>query len=623
VLLVAAWFGLVAGLGETLVMLGLPKFQGGLWDPQTWFVHIRILWVAPTFNLLFFILLGLPLLLLGKVRWRINFFHLCVLAFGFLCFFAWLAAPDRIQLMGVIPLSLGLATVLGRWWNGHEATALSFMRRTLPGLLVLTAMLIGGVEGWLWWEERSAVARLTQAAPDTPNVLVVVVDTMRGDSMSALGYARPTTPKMDQLAREGVLFERAFSTSSWTLPAHASMLTGRYPHEHDAAGQLMSSAFPSLPEVLLTRGYRTGAFSANSYRFDERRFGRGFQRFEDIFTSLPDMAIHTLYGRKLDVLLLKYIMEDYPTRRSAADINEAFLRWLDRDRTKPFFAFLNYFDVHGPYLPPKPYRTKFSELSNPGLPRKRVVSDPQLTPLEAQGERDAYDGAIAYVDEQIGRLVQELEARGLGDNTVLIVTSDHGEGFGEHGSFGHRNHLYREMIHVPLIIRAPGRVPAGARISTPVTNAAIPATVMELVAPQGQGSFGRASLAPLWKGSDAVTSWEYPLSELEQAQFEPLKRLPLYHGAIKSLVTPEWHYIVHQTLGEELYDWANDPQERTNLADTPQGRKVRKELAAYLTGLIGRDPWGTGKAQAAKRGNPGTPPGELTPGERRRTATQR
>jgi arylsulfatase A-like enzyme len=275
------------------------------------------------------------------------------------------------------------------------------------------------------------------ASPDTPNILLIVIDTLRSDHLSSYGYERSTSPTIDSLAEQGVLFENTFSTSPYTAPSHASLLTGRYPREHGAQWitrrPILDDRYPTLPQALKARGYRTAAFSANRFWFTrEQGLGRGFIHFEDNFHSPGDMAVRTFYGRKFEEFILRRLFEDYPWRQQARDINNSVVHWLQRDPDIPFFAFLNYFDAHDPYFPPQPYRSEFSALENPGgiVNSYQNRYSPKLTPQELQNEIDAYDGAISYVDDHIAQLLAEIRRLGLGDNVLVIITSDHGKPLG-------------------------------------------------------------------------------------------------------------------------------------------------------------------------------------------------
>ncbi|MGH7947545.1 MAG: sulfatase [Opitutaceae bacterium] len=456
-----------------------------------------------------------------------------------------------------------------------------------------------GIEGSKWLVERRALAALPSAGAGAPNILVIIVDTLRADRLSAYGYTRPTSPRMDAFAREGVLFESAIATSSWTWPSHFSLITGRYPYEN-------SGNLPTVPEVFRSRGYRTGAFSANTIFFTSQKgFGRGFIRFESYFHSWPDRAARTLYGRKIAQFVLRRLgYEDMPGRKLARDVTDAAVRWIGRD-PRPFLSYLNYFDVHDPYLPPQPWRNRFAF---PGRPNPGGILNaflagryPLMKPEQLQDEIAAYDGAIAYTDHQIGRLLDELDRRGLAPNTIVVITSDHGEMLGEHGLNLHRNCLYREVIHVPLMIRWPERVPTGRRVTQPVSIASIPATLAQLTDASSDSPFPGPSLAPLWQSPTPPSEWPEPLAELEKFPFEEVKREPSYHGAMKSLVSPQWHYIEHEKFGQELFDWINDEAQATNLAATPEGKPTADRFASQLKERISsRRPAPADQSQSAR-----------------------
>ncbi|MBI3661468.1 MAG: sulfatase [Acidobacteria bacterium] len=585
-LVMAAWFGIVTGLVEGTAFTALQKFEWLTWNINLDAVTYEIIWISQVFDLALFGAAGIGLAIAARLLPRVPMLRIGVFLFGFAMFLDWLLLSGRIATIGAATLAAGLAAALVRWFENHREAALGFWRGSLPWAFGIVLLALAGIEGNEWLRERRALASLPPAAPDAPNVLVIVVDTLRADHLSTYGYPRPTSPNFDRLAREGTLFERAFSTSSWTLPSHASLLTGRYPHEHGAERESYDGRFPSIAGVLQARGYRTAAVSANLIFFTEKRgFGEGFIRFDDFFHSVADRAVRTVYGRKLHRWVMhKLGNQDLPARRWADSVNRAALGWIDLDPKKPFFAFLNYMDTHDPYLPPQPYRSRFSKLTNPGgrINEFEGQRSPQLTPEQLQSEIDAYDGAISYVDEQIGRLLGELDRRGLKENTIVIFTSDHGESFGEHGIFTHSTALYRQLIHVPLIVRWPGRVPAGMRIAVPVSNGGLPATLVEILGMEPAATFAGRSLVTLWKNPGTYPDWPDPLAEIAQLPFPSMKKFPIYQGGIKSLVGREWQYIEHEKFGAELYRWENDPGQVNDVAKTPQGQAVAAEFAARM-----------------------------------------
>jgi arylsulfatase A-like enzyme len=409
---------------------------------------------------------------------------------------------------------------------------------------------------------------------------VITLDTLRADHVSAYGYERQTTPNIDRLAHGGVLFEHAIANSSWTLPSHASLLTGRLPHEHGADWLApLDATYPTLAEVLAARGYATAAFAANtSYVTPEWGLGRGFSRFEVYGNSISDDVVRTVYGRKLALNLLPRIgYFDIPGRKRAADLNAEFLHWLDHVADRPFFALLNYFDVHDPYLTAAQYETRFaSEASRGDLVNFQFQPNvfrrkPTLSPREIQTEIDAYDGCLAHLDAELGRLFAELAKRGLDERTLVIVTSDHGESFGNLDLFGHGNSLYFETLHVPLILSWPKTIPSGGRVSGLASLHQIPATVMDLFGIGAAPLPGR-SLAKRWTSEGAGVT-DTVLSEVNPGRFkEGPPSYPTSAGGLRSLVTDQWHLILSQSGTAELYAWRADRNETQNLSETPAGQ---------------------------------------------------
>ena len=588
-LVAAAWFGLVTGLVEGAAFLFFADHGGLIGVPP------EILAITPLFDLLLFGVVGLAIV--GALRrWPRLPAATGMFVFSFVALLDWMAvaANQRLHAAALVLLAAGLSVQLSRWYRPRAAVCHRVWRRSLPWVALLAGGALVVTVGGRRLREQRDVAQLPVAPAGTPNVLVVVVDTLRADHLSSYGYARPTSPNVDRLAQQGVLFENAYATSGYTLPSHASLLTGRYLHEHGVDWHtpraLRQRSLPTLAEALRGAGFRTAAVSANLFWFTRSQaFGRGFIRFDDYFYSVGDMALRTLYGRAVESMLLRRPSTQALTpRKRADDVNRAALAWMARDRSRPFFLFLNYMDVHDPYLPPQPYRSRFSPSSAPGglLNGHRVRALPQLTPEQVQSEIDAYDGGLAYVDESIGRLLAAMQELGVRDNTLVVFTSDHGEAFGEHGLFLHGNALYRCLTHVPLIIWWPGHVPAGVRVVRPVTNAALAATLMDLLEVHQTAPFPIASVRPLWSAPLGDAPWPFPLSEMTYTPWT-IKRFPIAHGPMKALVTPQWHLIWNRTLGLELYDWRADPSESRNLAAEPDAQPAVLALQAELDAI----PW--------------------------------
>ena len=245
VILGSAW-GLLVGFLEGAALLVLEKLGWLNFTMALFGATVEILWVSPVFNFLLFGLLGLALALL--VHWKPQWLVIqgAVFLLAFLGFYDWAALSGRIRVMGCVMLALGLATVATRAFRRNPERVFRWGQLSLPWLAAAVLLAAVGIEGSLWWSERRAVAHLPEARPGSPNILLIVVDTLRADHLASYGYKRETSPNLDRLAEQGVVFESAFATSSWTLPAHASLVTGRYPHEHGAEDEPLDNRYPTI-----------------------------------------------------------------------------------------------------------------------------------------------------------------------------------------------------------------------------------------------------------------------------------------------------------------------------------------------------------------------------------------
>jgi arylsulfatase A-like enzyme len=611
-LLLAIWFGIISGLVEGTGLLLFQRINWERWGPNL-HVSAEIFWISPIVDLILFSAVTLALWAVGCLIRKAGTLQAAVALLTALTLYDWFTVTGRLSHVACLLLATGMGFAFSRWVVRHEIFTLQSARRTLPVAAGMVVLAVVGVHGGRWLHESRVVARLPAAATDAPNVLVIVLDTLRADHLSSFGYARPTSPNIDRLATQGVLFENAISASSWTFPSHASLLTGRYQYEHgmDKIGQmpvLRSQAFspnglPTLGEALMQQGYRTGAFSANRTFFTrDLGFGRGFVHFEDYFHSPADLFVRTLYGREFARLYLnrsdkskvkralRFLGIDslldkdsegsgkyggaQGVRKRGDVVNQEVLSWIDGGGNHPFLAFLNYFDVHYPYGGPPTY------------PRQA---------WDHGGNIEHYDSGIKYADDAIGRLMQALDRRGLTKSTMVIVTADHGESLGQHGLTYHGQALYWELIHVPIVIRYPDHVPAGIRVAVPVTNSALPATIMRLLGPDAKETFPGPPLNALWAAPAAAENWPDALSEVSKNNIisEENKAVGKLvatsaDGPMKSVVTTRWHLIVHKELGDQLYDWIHDPGESNNLIHTAQGQQVSREMSARLEGLLAR-----------------------------------
>jgi len=566
----AVGLGLVSGLVEGLFHIALQRLNI---LENVWY---EIVWIAAFFNAL---ALATAALVLGAIAARTGstrFRSFAVFSLAIVAVLPCLALglKEWMKPYAILILTVGLATAFTRWFDRHPDRRLALFRRSLPWVAALTVLIFAAMQGGFWMTERMAVRNLPAPDPGAPNILVIVIDALRADHLSSYGYSRATSPNIDRLAAEGVLFERAFSTASYTLPSHASILTGLYPRQHGVewltSKAISNPAFPTLGEVLQRRGYRTAAFSGNTFWFArEHGFGRGFHHFEDYFHNVTDMFMRTSYGRMLTRFVMPRLgYDDIAARKHATDTNPAVLSWLGKDDANPFFVFINYMDVHDPYLPPQPYRSKFSKNPEPGgLINWQLHMPSNLTADQLQSETDAYDGAIAYVDDQIDVLLKGLQQRQSSRPLLVVITSDHGEEFKEHGNLAHGHTLYRETIHVPLIFWQPGRVPQGLRVSLPVSNSEIASTITEFLG-GSERPFAGPPLQALWS-TKGTGRWDYPLAELHHRPWAENK-YPVHYGSLESVMAPDWHCIQYEPPRLELFDWTNDFAENNNLADKPE-----------------------------------------------------
>lgn len=607
-IVIAAWFGLITGFLEGVVVTLIRVVPGGLtWQTRQSSASLDIFWVAPAFNLGFFLAVAGVIAVLTRIQEKLRFLSwltpssIAVAVFSWLAFFDVFKLPERLATGAVAILALGLVLQVSRWFNAHRRPALAFQRRSLAPLLIAVLLAFIGIQVYSDLNEARLHQNLPVKASQAPNVLLIVLDTLRADHLSAYGYPRLTTPRIDQFAQEGILFEKAYSTSSWTVPGHASLLTGRFVYEHSADSQhpFLDNRYPTIAQVLASKGYLTAAFSANTFWITRNSgFDRGFIHFEDYFGSLADMMARTFYGKRSTELFLPPLgYGDIIGRKRGGDMNQEALSWLDANPGRPFFIFLNYMDVHSPYITAEPYQTAFMN-QDQGATARELDLDP---PAVFNGSPDrvalwlaAYDGALSFLDWQVGNLLANLERRKRLDKTLVIITSDHGEAFGEHGLFQHGHSLYRELVQVPLILRYPAALPQGVRVANPVSQRDLDRTIMSVLGEQDASIFPGNSLVD-WVSPDHPSLDAEPILSEVEAREGVSSALPVSHGWLKSLITAQWHFILHENGQTELYDIARDPKEADNLAATPAGQGIVSGMKQKLEKMISLNGAGTQK----------------------------
>jgi choline-sulfatase len=429
---------------------------------------------------------------------------------------------------------------------------------------------------------RAAVASLVAlallcacAGRPVPNVLLVVVDTLRADHTSAYGYARDTTPRLRALAEQGVRFENAYAPVGLTAPSHASLFTSLHPLTHGVVrnGLALGDEHVTLAEYLAVRGYQTAAVVSSFVLDREFGLGQGFAFYDDHFdpaeatVELAEWEGHAV-GEAFDR------RADHTTRRAVAWLRET------RSADSPFFLFVHYFDPHAPYTPPASAAARFAP-EGPG-PAAEVA---------------AYDAEIAFTDAAIGRLLDALDELGLADATLVVVTADHGEGLMQRGYMLHGLSVHEEELRVPLLLRWPAQLPAGRSVAEPVSVLDLEPTLAELVpiGRTGIASEGHSFAAAL-RGAGGLDA-ERPIF-VYRRDFGPEPVRPAVVGEEPGaqarvsvagrqygLREGRWKYVIAPLEGPPaLYDLEADPGELHDLSarEAGQARRLGEQLEAWL-----------------------------------------
>ena len=565
-LVIALWAGTAFGLIEG-ILLSASRGYPAVLAPDKLSAHV--LWFAPLYDATIYSLVAFGLVVLfwllknrvDAARWTLS---VSIFVFTFLGTFSVLFSLRVIHLAAALILALGLTLAIVRRARVLEDDLVNNLTRRLvliPSLLLALAL---GTFGWEIASETWQHRRLPPASPDSPNVLVIVLDTVRYDRFTEAGQ-NGLLPHLDHLARRGVRYTNAWSSTSWSLPSQASILTGRYPHEHGAdwPALALSEQYPTLAEFFGGRGYVTGAFSGNSAWVTPEYLGRGFLRFRAY--EAENFLRRTAYGRVIDKLLRPVGYHSAGRGRKANTINAEVLHFLADYPNRPFFVYLCYMDVNQAF---------HHQSLNRGFWRPRA----RLRDVIA-----AYDGSLRDLDARIGELMAILEARGALKNAVVVVTSDHGESFGseasksglrDHDPMGHGTHLYPEQTAVPLFVISPGRVPGGQISDHTVSVRQIPATISNVLGLAGTPFVGES--LPLVLNA---SSTDRPLAAV-------LATLKYGEANMQAVVRDRVMYLRNTKENrrlEELYDMRHDPFAERNIAlDSPLLSPLRQLLSSLL-----------------------------------------
>jgi arylsulfatase A-like enzyme/Tfp pilus assembly protein PilF len=429
-------------------------------------------------------------------------------------------------------------------------------RRGFPGLAPIALIWVLLVAGCFDSDPDSSQSSsvppevvTTGAALSTAlNVIVITLDTTRADALGSYGQALPTSPTLDRLAEQGTRFVSCTTSAPSTLPSHSSIFTGKHPHAHGAranSGHVLSEANQTLAEVLKTHGYATGAEIAAPVIGSHTQLDQGFDLYRDL--KFSDVAKKSVTYAKKAGPAASEIPE-----REASDITKHGIRFLQQHRNEKFFLWLHYFDAHQPYSPP-------------------------LRFFELVGNSD-YHGEIRYIDEQIDRVLSELEGLGLSERTLIVVTADHGEGRGQHSEPTHVFFVYDTTIRVPLLMWGPP-IPAGLEIEAPVRTIDIAPTILDLLDLPPFDVAQGVSLRPLLTGaSQDMELVGYGASVDPYMVFDT--------SIVRFLRVGRWKYI--HKVNPELYDVVSDPGELNNrLSGEPE---IAQRMQAQLRELIANAP---------------------------------
>ena len=492
-----------------------------------------------------------------------------------------MTALKLIHLAAATILALGLAVFASRKVRISEEQLTGKYFRRMVWIPIGLFLLMFGTSGVLSARQAWQFRNLTTAKQGVPNILVIVMDTLRYDRFTQTGE-KSLTPNLDRLVAEGVRYTDAWSTTSWSLPSQASILTGQYPHEHraDFPGLGLSDQSPTLANTFSAQGYVTGAFSGNSAWVTPEFLGRGFLRF--LVYNPEDFFRRTAYGRIIDKLLWKVGYHSAGRGKKAPQINSEVLKFLDDYPSIPYFLYICYMDVNQAF---------HNRKLNYGFWEPKP-------PMEEVSK--AYDDGLRELDIHIGELITALEKRNALDNTVIIITSDHGESFGEEVSFtneyelnitgnesepestlidvhdhepqGHGSSLYPEQTRVPLFVVYPSKIPGGQTVDDTVNIRQIPATIAHLIGTDNSPFAG----SPL----PTVAHTPPPVDEQDAL----LTTLNYYDYKAQSVI---WNHLLflrdENKESEELYNLANDPYAQIQLAlDNPLLLRMQELLAQLL-----------------------------------------
>jgi len=576
----AVWFALIASGGEILIRI----LRASVIDQLGEGYHPEMFWLVPLSNALVFMVAALCACVAMVWASPVTRDRMICFLLGAMAAFGIGVLFPRIHIAAIALVALGVGMRLARVLGEREGLERMIARSSLlmAGVLAVPILVAGPVE------HRRSAASLADLAPPrdaAPNVLLLILDTVRAKSLSIYVDSLDTAPRLAAFARRGVVFDRAIAPTSWTLPSHASMFSGRAPHELSADWQVpLDDTTPVVAEAFTAAGYATGGFVANriaagpnsglsrgfsTYRVDDFSLGRVLMgaSFSRWLLLSPRLKFTGLYG----VVLMK---------KDGRHVNQQFLRWLDGIGGRPFFGFLNYMDAHEPYWPPAQFAAMKNGRRIPGMVHHEAGTNPE----KAAEALAAYHGAIRYLDTVISELLDELERRGTLRNTVVVLAADHGEAFALHGVMTHGNALYMQQLHVPLIIVHPDAVPAGRRVSDVTILTDVASTLLGLAGLQ-QATIPGRSLARYWEAGKPDTVAVPAFASLRYRP-RPEESWPIAQGPMAAVVTDSLYLIRRGDATYEMYRYRTDEREVQNLSGRPETAGDERLLRELLDKTI-------------------------------------
>ncbi len=396
------------------------------------------------------------------------------------------------------------------------------------------------------------------------NIILISIDTLRKDVLSSYGSNEVSTPNIDRIAEDGFLFTQAYSPAPWTLPAFSSIMTGVNPlvHKTTDSKSRLPETFTTIAEYLADSGYKTSAIGTNVFLHSEYNIDQGFMEY-NFFPKRKEL-VDSFGGAFINIAFPGH----FKTDASTSDLTDLSINWLNKNRDKDFFLWLHYYDPHIPYTPPVEYIAEDKNQSTIGneFQSAGVIRSGHYSPNLADRIRirQLYDAEVRYVDDSIGRLIETLEELDLYKDSLIIITSDHGEEFWEHGGFEHGHTLYNELINVPLIIKLPDNE-HGNIIDIPVTTQSLMPTILELSDIEfDNGSYLASSLVPLLENKPS----NYEVRPIISSSL-------LYYEDREAAIVDESKYIrTIITDQEEFYNLTKDPQEQSPLSNSQVSDKI-------------------------------------------------